>query len=376
MARPASSSRAAASTSTGRSPPICLDHWLPRQPPSATRCMTGRQASASRALTRWTVIRISEARTTVRRRNRPASCSAENPCSRVHNPTYGDSGAWACIPASRSTAAVGRRSCRSAASAGPAWPGSGRRESTVDAMLGTLPAAPTTSLAAQGMLTCVSEASAAEGEAVEAAEAPLPDRRVLGWEIWVVLGPVPRPVRGLRDRRLPGRAHRAEVPGPPAGRAQRQCGAWSAVAGPDLPAAGHRLRADAGGPGGLPAVPLGRGPRGIGFDLRRPRFDLCWGAVIAACVGGVGLASTWSRTRSASTSPSCPKPCPNVWWRIPVLVLSALQNALVEEVVVLGFLMHRLEQLGWGPQPPWSTSALSAAATTSTKGSGAPSGTP
>jgi membrane protease YdiL (CAAX protease family) len=36
-----------------------------------------------------------------------------------------------------------------------------------------------------------------------------------------------------------------------------------------------------------------------------------------------------------------------VWWRIPVLVLSALQNATLEEVLVAGYLLHRLRQLGW-----------------------------
>jgi uncharacterized protein len=36
------------------------------------------------------------------------------------------------------------------------------------------------------------------------------------------------------------------------------------------------------------------------------------------------------------------------WWTVPVLVLSALQNALLEEVVVIGYLFTRLRQLGWG----------------------------
>jgi membrane protease YdiL (CAAX protease family) len=37
-----------------------------------------------------------------------------------------------------------------------------------------------------------------------------------------------------------------------------------------------------------------------------------------------------------------------VWWRFPVLLLSALQNALLEECVVLGFVLVRLRQLGVG----------------------------
>ena len=49
---------------------------------------------------------------------------------------------------------------------------------------------------------------------------------------------------------------------------------------------------------------------------------------------------------------------PDQWWRTPILVLGALENAVVEEVVVLGFVLHRLRQIGWGwPGAIW-TSAL------------------
>jgi membrane protease YdiL (CAAX protease family) len=40
---------------------------------------------------------------------------------------------------------------------------------------------------------------------------------------------------------------------------------------------------------------------------------------------------------------------PAVWWRIPVLLLSAFQNGLLEEVVVLGYLITRLRKLGVSP---------------------------
>jgi membrane protease YdiL (CAAX protease family) len=35
-----------------------------------------------------------------------------------------------------------------------------------------------------------------------------------------------------------------------------------------------------------------------------------------------------------------------VWWRIPVLTLSAIQNGTVEEVIVVGYLLTRLDKLG------------------------------
>jgi membrane protease YdiL (CAAX protease family) len=37
---------------------------------------------------------------------------------------------------------------------------------------------------------------------------------------------------------------------------------------------------------------------------------------------------------------------PDVWWRIPVLILSAIQNATLEEVIVVGYLLTRLDKLG------------------------------
>jgi membrane protease YdiL (CAAX protease family) len=35
------------------------------------------------------------------------------------------------------------------------------------------------------------------------------------------------------------------------------------------------------------------------------------------------------------------------WWTVPVLILSAAENALLEEVVVIGYLFTRLRQLAW-----------------------------
>lgn len=36
----------------------------------------------------------------------------------------------------------------------------------------------------------------------------------------------------------------------------------------------------------------------------------------------------------------------DTWWRIPVLILSAFANGFAEEVVVVGYLITRLKQLG------------------------------
>ena len=47
-----------------------------------------------------------------------------------------------------------------------------------------------------------------------------------------------------------------------------------------------------------------------------------------------------------------PSGLPDVWWRIPVLILSAAMNATLEEVVVVGYLVTRLRQLG--RSAPWA----------------------
>jgi membrane protease YdiL (CAAX protease family) len=36
-----------------------------------------------------------------------------------------------------------------------------------------------------------------------------------------------------------------------------------------------------------------------------------------------------------------------VWWSVPVLILSAVENAVLEEIVVVGYLITRLRQFDW-----------------------------
>jgi membrane protease YdiL (CAAX protease family) len=53
-----------------------------------------------------------------------------------------------------------------------------------------------------------------------------------------------------------------------------------------------------------------------------------------------------------------PTNLPPSWWRIPVLALQALQDGLLEEVVICGYLLHRLNQLGWSDNRSLLTSAV------------------
>jgi membrane protease YdiL (CAAX protease family) len=102
----------------------------------------------------------------------------------------------------------------------------------------------------------------------------------------------------------------------------------------------------------------GEGARTIGFDLTRPGPDLLRGAALAAVVGGTGLAFYLAVQAAGLDLTVVAEDLPAVWWRIPFLVLSAAQNAVLEEVLVGGYLLHRLRQLGWGDGRALAVSAV------------------
>ena len=102
----------------------------------------------------------------------------------------------------------------------------------------------------------------------------------------------------------------------------------------------------------------GEDRRTIGLDAGRPGPDLARGAVLAAVVGGTGLAFYLAVHAAGLALTVVPEALPAVWWRIPLLVLSAAQNAVLEEVLVGGYLLHRLRQLGWGDGRALAVSAV------------------
>jgi membrane protease YdiL (CAAX protease family) len=87
----------------------------------------------------------------------------------------------------------------------------------------------------------------------------------------------------------------------------------------------------------------------LGVDASQPGRDALRGVAVAAVIGGIGLAFYLIVHASGANLTVVPEDLPDVWWRIPVLILSAAQNGIVEEVLVLGYLLHRLSQLGWSP---------------------------
>ena len=85
----------------------------------------------------------------------------------------------------------------------------------------------------------------------------------------------------------------------------------------------------------------------IGFDLRRPGFDAWFGVVIAACVGIPGLGIYLGARALGLNTEVQASALAGAWWTIPVLILSAAQNAILEETIMIGFLYTRLRQLNW-----------------------------
>ncbi|HEX8632195.1 MAG TPA: CPBP family intramembrane glutamic endopeptidase [Catenuloplanes sp.] len=83
----------------------------------------------------------------------------------------------------------------------------------------------------------------------------------------------------------------------------------------------------------------------LGVDLRRPGRDLGWGAALAAAIGLPGLLLVYVAATLGLNANLVPAALPDLWWAIPVLLLSAAQNAILEEVVFVGYLMTRLRDL-------------------------------
>ncbi len=85
----------------------------------------------------------------------------------------------------------------------------------------------------------------------------------------------------------------------------------------------------------------------IGWDWTQPARDLVRGLGLAALVGvpGLGLYAV-ARALDLNTTIAAAN-LADVWWAVPVLVLAAVQNAVLEEVVMVGYLFTRWSQAGW-----------------------------
>jgi Type II CAAX prenyl endopeptidase Rce1-like len=102
----------------------------------------------------------------------------------------------------------------------------------------------------------------------------------------------------------------------------------------------------------------GESAASIGLDASRPGADLRWGLGLAALVGGVGLGVYVLAVSLGVNRTVVPVPPTGHWWTVPVLLLAAARSGLLEEVIVCGYLLRRLDQLGWSPMRALWASAL------------------
>jgi membrane protease YdiL (CAAX protease family) len=102
---------------------------------------------------------------------------------------------------------------------------------------------------------------------------------------------------------------------------------------------------------------LGRERAALGLSLRHPGFDVGWGLGLAAAIGIPGLLLVYAAAKLGLNAQIVPAALKPVWWAIPVLIIAAIQNAVLEEVVVVGYLITRLRRLGL---QPWLAVGLSA----------------
>lgn len=89
--------------------------------------------------------------------------------------------------------------------------------------------------------------------------------------------------------------------------------------------------------------------RRIGLDRAKPMRDLGLGFLLAAAIGIPGLGFYALGRLMGITVQIQASNIDQFWWTIPVLILLALKNALLEEVIVVAYLLEKLRELRWGP---------------------------
>jgi membrane protease YdiL (CAAX protease family) len=91
----------------------------------------------------------------------------------------------------------------------------------------------------------------------------------------------------------------------------------------------------------------GEGTAAIGLATDRLRQDVGRGAVLFGVVGAAGIGVYLGAVAIGVNRFVVPAPPLGHWWTVPMLLLNAASAALLEEVIVAGYLITRLRQLGW-----------------------------
>lgn len=89
----------------------------------------------------------------------------------------------------------------------------------------------------------------------------------------------------------------------------------------------------------------------LGLDGMKPARDIGSGALLVLAIGIPGLAFYLGGRALGLFVAVNPAGLDTHWWTVPILLLSAARASIVEEFIVLGYLFHRLRQLGWGLWP-------------------------
>ena len=113
--------------------------------------------------------------------------------------------------------------------------------------------------------------------------------------------------------------------------------------------------------GGLAVYLLWRSgitPAQIGLGRFRLRPDLLGGLGLAALIGIPGLGLYVAARALGLSAEVVPSGLTDTWWRVPVLIAAAFANGWAEEVVVVGYLLTRLEQLRIRPGVAVAASAV------------------
>jgi membrane protease YdiL (CAAX protease family) len=97
---------------------------------------------------------------------------------------------------------------------------------------------------------------------------------------------------------------------------------------------------------------------GIGVDRSRLRREGLQGIGFFALIGIPGLLLVYVARKLGVNAQLDASGLADVWYRYPVLVLNAIQNGVLEEIVMIGFLLTRFRQLDW---TPWKAVLVSAA---------------
>ena len=85
----------------------------------------------------------------------------------------------------------------------------------------------------------------------------------------------------------------------------------------------------------------------IGLTFLQPGRDFWRGLWLAAVIGIPGLGLYLVSRQLGISAEVIPAALAEYWWTIPMLLFAAVRASLLEEVIVVGYLFHRLSRLGF-----------------------------